>query len=449
VTDGAPLRFDDSLTAFAQAVVDVLGEDAFKRGYALRDPFGKLSFVSLDNLAGDALSRLEHHLNNMLGHYYASEIGVVQPGEFGFDQLSRAPRRWELVRLAHGTHLYVDVIDRRIVGQDWLEAPEDAAEPEPPRLVFWSVKGGVGRSTALSVLAVHLARLGHDVLVIDADLEAPGLGPLLLHESGRPKYGLLDYLADNGLAPWSDAELSEFVAPSLLTDRSSGQGLVEVAPAVGTSTLDNPENMLSKLSRALLEDPSTQGEAKPVRGQLREFVDRLAARRGYDAILVDARAGLTELAAGALFALGATTLVFGVNQAQTFDDLRFLFAHLARMPHSIEMERDWRRRFKFVHAKADPQEDADSGETFEDKLYELLSAEFYEEEKDDNQANVLNFSFDDPQALHAAIRINFDFPYMRFDPVRYPSQMKRETYRAAFAEFLHATSELLELEYEA
>jgi hypothetical protein len=70
------------------------------------------------------------------------------------------------------------------------------------------------------------------------------------------------------------------------------------------------------------------------------FEDRLVKRRAYDAVLIDARAGLTEIAAGALFALGASTMIFGVNQAQTFEDLRFLFAHLARMPHSSDPELD-------------------------------------------------------------------------------------------------------------
>jgi cellulose biosynthesis protein BcsQ len=40
---------------------------------------------------------------------------------------------------------------------------------------FYSYKGGVGRSMALSVVADSLARDGLRVLMIDFDLEAPGL----------------------------------------------------------------------------------------------------------------------------------------------------------------------------------------------------------------------------------------------------------------------------------
>lgn len=445
---GPRLRFDDSLVAFAHAVVDVLGSDAFEQGRALRDPFGRLSYVSMIKLHDTVVARLQERLLEALGYYFAADIGLVQPDEFGFVELSTAPTHWELVWLNSQIPLYIDVVDRRIVGQDWLTAPDNEIEPKPRRLVFWSVKGGVGRSTALALLAVDLAQSGRDVLVIDADLEAPGLGALLLEPNDRPQYGIVDYLADNGLCSWSDEELSSFVAASLLTDRSAGQGLVDVAPAVGMRTLGHPENMLSKLSRALLEDPNQEGKPTPVRSQLRDFVDRLVARRSYDAVLIDARAGLTELAAGALFALGATTLIFGVNQVQTFEDLRFLFSYLARLPHPADPEVDWRRRFRFIHAKADPEEEDASGQTFEDRLYEVLADEFYEEERGGDETNILNYSLDDPQALHASIKINFDFPYMRFDPILRPSQLKRETYRAGFSEFLNATRELLELPHE-
>jgi len=40
---------------------------------------------------------------------------------------------------------------------------------------FYSFKGGVGRSMALANVAALLAKWGHSVLVVDWDLEAPGL----------------------------------------------------------------------------------------------------------------------------------------------------------------------------------------------------------------------------------------------------------------------------------
>ncbi len=40
---------------------------------------------------------------------------------------------------------------------------------------FYSYKGGVGRSMALANVAALLARWGKKVLIVDWDLEAPGI----------------------------------------------------------------------------------------------------------------------------------------------------------------------------------------------------------------------------------------------------------------------------------
>ena len=59
---------------------------------------------------------------------------------------------------------------------------------------FYSFKGGVGRTMALVNSAVHLAERGRRVLLVDFDLEAPGLDtfPLLRAKSSTP--GLVDYV---------------------------------------------------------------------------------------------------------------------------------------------------------------------------------------------------------------------------------------------------------------
>ncbi len=61
-------------------------------------------------------------------------------------------------------------------------------------VTFYSYKGGVGRSMALLNTAVMLAKEGKRVLLVDFDLEAPGLtsfGPLKLARSHK---GLVDYV---------------------------------------------------------------------------------------------------------------------------------------------------------------------------------------------------------------------------------------------------------------
>jgi MinD-like ATPase involved in chromosome partitioning or flagellar assembly len=430
--DIRPVRFDTSLPILVQTVIGVLGDKAFDTGRAFRDPFGRVGYVTSVAIDQEKASALKTALAAALDAFAYDDGTVIGPDDFPFDRLWAAPTRWERIELEGKDPVYVHIADRRIVGQDWLLSPADATGIMPPRLVFWSVKGGGGRSTALCVLAAHLAQNNYNVLVVDADIEAPGLGAMLLDKNTRPPFGLIDALADWGLTDWSDEALAECVAASMLTQTSGGQGgIIDVVPAVGAVTLKSPENMIAKLSRAFLEKPKRGGEPETVRNQLRQFIDRITALPGkrYDAVLIDARAGLAEISASAL-GLGANVLVFGVNQTQTFEDFSYLFAHLSRLPVPTDADKDWRRQFRFVEAKADPQTD---GATFRERLYDVLADFFYEADEGDDP---FTYSLDDEDGLHQAMRINFDFPYMRFDPVVNAAQLREDTYRAAFAAFL-------------
>jgi hypothetical protein len=80
-------------------------------------------------------------------------------------------------------------------------------------MTFYSYKGGTGRSMALAHTAWILATQGTRVLVIDWDLEAPGLhryfGPFLPDPQLRLREGLIDFLlnyCDAATTPANDAE---------------------------------------------------------------------------------------------------------------------------------------------------------------------------------------------------------------------------------------------------
>ncbi len=80
-------------------------------------------------------------------------------------------------------------------------------------ITFYSYKGGTGRSMAVSNLAWVLASNGFDVLLIDWDLEAPGLHrylrPFLVDPELRSTPGLVDFVWDvakKKMTPISDGQ---------------------------------------------------------------------------------------------------------------------------------------------------------------------------------------------------------------------------------------------------
>jgi Mrp family chromosome partitioning ATPase len=81
-----------------------------------------------------------------------------------------------------------------------LESLKQTAEPEGRIVTFYSYKGGTGRSMAVANLAWILATNGKRVLLIDWDLEAPGLHrylhPFMDDKEFADSPGLIDNFVD-------------------------------------------------------------------------------------------------------------------------------------------------------------------------------------------------------------------------------------------------------------
>jgi len=437
-TGTKPIRFDDALPALVAYLHDVAKVHVKDDGVFLRDGFGRVAFYLRKQLPAKVIKGHQQALLDILGSA-AFPAGALQ------DDKSAGASILEIKGLSSqwvtcGSALAeIFLVDRRFFGRDWLLPPQPTIPGLPPVMSFGSLKGGVGRTTALFVLAMHLSRRGRNVLLIDLDLEAPGLAPLVFENSERPRYGVLDYLVENGLGGIVDEDLSQFVGTSRLTDRDSGGGRVDLAPATGTKTLENPANMLAKLARALVEDPTSGGTTQSLAYQIRTLVTRLGKRVPYDAVLVDARAGLAELTAGALLGLGGTAVLFGTDHPHTFEGYRYLMAHLSTLPIPNPQD-DWRDRIRFVHSKASASKEL--RRAFDDHLYELLSETFYETDEDED---VFSFSLDDEKAPHRAWRVFFDGRFMDMNPVADRSLLEQDVYKAAFGDFVDAATEALGL----
>ncbi|NBA98627.1 KGGVGR-motif variant AAA ATPase [Pseudomonas sp. R5(2019)] len=335
--------FDDSLERLVSVVCDQLGETALAEGVVLRDTTGRLAFFSADSLTPEAVAQLTTALEEALGAYARTDRLVADKTEYGVASLLTDTT---LITFKVSGHL-IRMIDRRLVGADWLRRPSEQASP-PPRFVFSSIKGGVGRSTALSVVAADLAARGLKVLVVDLDIEAPGLGAILLDDSTLPEFGLLDALVENGLAPLDETFLADMIGPSPL---AGNHGRIDVMPVLGRRSLSNPADVLAKIARAYAEDINEQGEAISVLDQICALIDRFSDPRRYDVILVDARAGLHETTAGALLGLGAEVFLFGLDEPQTYQGFKILLSHIARLNGGIQQS-GWFNRLTIVQGKA-------------------------------------------------------------------------------------------------
>jgi hypothetical protein len=414
----------------------VFGEQVLERMTVVRDAGGRLLVVLPDECSPEQLSSADQSLRDELGPYARADRLIIDSRTSGAERLLSTDSPYIKIPI-DGRE--IRLIDRRIVGADWVRPPAPSTKGIP-RIVFASLKGGVGRSTALCVVAAHLSRRGKRVLAVDLDLEAPGIGTMLLSEAELPPFGSLDYLVENSISGIDPLFLADACGGSFL---GSEGARVSVVPAIGKRTVDNPGDALSKIARAYLEDLRPDGPPAPLGEQIAEMLGRFEGTGQYDVILLDARAGLHESTAGAILGLGAEILLFGIDQPQTFLGYRLLFSHLARFP--VNPEDDWRDRLHFVQAKAsDKAELKKEAEQRFSALYEIvapakdsdtapiqLTAADFDVDWDDDVTDLdLPSDFSPPTIIH----VLDDARYRDFDPVSDGSLLSSSTFSATFGE---------------
>lgn len=199
-------------------------------------------------------------------------------------------------------------LQRSLSKESWLTTepaspPWPLVERAPAIVAFSSFKGGVGRSTALAVVAWQLARDGKKVVCIDLDLEAPGLGALFAVKADS---GVLDFLLTTlatEKAPDEDPALGVTVRGASL--------LVVPAGSVGLGYVE-------KLARLdfLSHGGGDSAPPSPVESALRELLKLVRRLHKPDYILLDCRAGVSDIGGLTMNDLPHVDVLVGRSGAQ-------------------------------------------------------------------------------------------------------------------------------------
>lgn len=341
-------RFDDALNILVSVFVDLECQRYLSSGVVLRDASGRLGFIFSEDITDAVAIELESKLRGQLGGYARTDRLLALKDDFGVSQLLEDSFSNIIVR-----NISVRLLDRRLVGSDWLRTP---SEPDgaTPCLIFASIKGGVGRSTALSIAAVDQASKGRRVLAVDLDMEAPGIGAMLLDSATTPEFGTIDALLESVISPLDDRFYLDLVGPSPLAER---KGRIDVIPAFGKRSIENPGDILAKISRAYGEGFGEGGVVTTFLDRVKSLISYYVNSGNYDLILIDSRAGLHETTAAALIGLGGEVFMFGINEPQTFIGYSALLNHMSRFFSGREQLERWTRKVTMVQAKAESGED--------------------------------------------------------------------------------------------
>ena len=203
------LHFDEAKPAAETAVRDWLAkEHQVTQALLVGDLFGKFRLAIWATPASGTAS-VEHELREKCGAWWSGEVlDVEQADEVTRDLYTRTAKQG---RTDPGEPRLV-VLDRHRSRTGWFTEEEHslwaAPDPHPPIVVFYSFKGGLGRSTILASFAIQRARAGERVCVLDLDLDSPGVGGLLAADAKglTARWGVVDFLLEEsaGGAPLAD-----------------------------------------------------------------------------------------------------------------------------------------------------------------------------------------------------------------------------------------------------
>lgn len=355
--------------------------------YLIRDLFGKVRLsisdaVAENDAARNGLERLATDLHRALGvHSYAPDEALLLVDEDLLAPLADAAR---MIRPR------VYWVDRLVTGSNWwtVRTPDNQ---DTNRFTLYSVKGGVGRTTTVAVLAWHLARSGKRVLVVDLDLESPGVSSAMLDAHRRPEFGVADWFVED-LVGQGDRVLEEMtISPAWALDL---EGDVHVAPAHGRE----PGEYLAKLGRVYMDSH------EPWAARLERLIRSLESRYDPEVVLLESRSGLHDIAAATVMDLNAQVLLFATNSDSTWDDYDILFRHW----HVNQLATRVRERLAIVSALTPDTSDAHHYlAKFKERSWTLFQDRLYDEVSDDLLADQFSFDLDDDDAPHDPLCITW------------------------------------------
>jgi hypothetical protein len=384
--------------------------ETIDRAVLTADLFGKLRVILWTRPGTDeSLSvTLGQRLEQTAGSWWSGDLWIAKPGEedplheMAWRQAlpdKTLPKRLRLLERHRNRGAWFTETREPLWQTRGHEAPEG-----PPIVVFYSFKGGLGRSTALTSFAIQRAQVGERVAVVDFDLDAPGVGVLLAaDERGTTaQWGAVDFLLERD----THGPLSDYYHPCRRAD-VAGRGELLVFPA---GRLDPAYT--GKLARVDFEPPSKAGRAGAVQSLLEAIRDTLKP----DWILLDARTGLSEPAGVLLSGIGHLHVLFGTSSEQSWLGLRVVIERLG--------PRDRRRDLPqadciLIHAMvpADTETAKRARASFETRARDEFSEVYFADSPvDDNRFWDLR-DLDTEDAPHVPVPLSYDLKLAHFGDV--------------------------------
>ncbi len=201
-----------------------------------------------------------------------------------------------------------------------------AKKPKHPikRVVFYSYKGGVGRTTALIQTAFQLTRHGKRVVLIDMDVEAPGLQALLPPTDTSVEEGLIDYLWERQTCFFDDNHPAKIHLSGSNQGKRTGIVYSVNDPESRRDLFIVPAGKIGQRYIQRLSVLSTAHLFAATKDSWYQFEQDLWEQFQPDIMLIDARTGLNEWGGLSLLRLADEAFIVLYPSDQNAEGVRFI-----------------------------------------------------------------------------------------------------------------------------
>lgn len=307
------IHYDRILNTAVQIIEELWKEERKAIAYVIQNVYGKLQvYIDIDD--EKLICRMRDLLEKEIGAWLGA-CGSFQDNVFVRTEIE------SYVKTHSADKDRIWVIEKYLTNVYWNEgAVRNAKLDLHSKLIcFYSYKGGVGRTTTMVMSAIEMAGRGKKIVMIDFDLEAPGVASIFPDES-ISQYGLLDYLIESSVYG-DELQIDEYLYPvSDYCHVNQAGGEIYVIPAYGKVVDRDAELYRKCLMRFNLDMPAYVGKGSPIDGLLQQ-IDAFIKP---DYIFIDTRSGLHQIGGITLSRYSDMAVLFFYGSRQNVEGMKMV-----------------------------------------------------------------------------------------------------------------------------
>ena len=225
--------------------------------YIIQNVFGKI-IVYVDTPKKQLVAKVEEELKSAID-VWLNTCELIEENYFAKTEIEL----WKQDSIPVRERIWV--FEKYITNVYWdaKKRKKDKCTLSGKLVSFYSFKGGVGRTTTMMMAAIGVARRGKKVVLLDFDLEAPGVSSFFPEEV-LSRYGILDFFVECNVYP-EEINIDEFLYPVGEYCRvNQFGGEIYIFPAVGMAAQDDVEAYRKNLMRFDMDVPAYEEERTPI-----------------------------------------------------------------------------------------------------------------------------------------------------------------------------------------